>query len=149
MEKTPKIELGNLHWAQGDATGVVPYIYNTDRSAIRLYSENYNFDILPLHGEKGMTTRQMALAACAEYFGENFYDISTVSVFENSFSFPTQMVKFVCAGSSLDTITFSTKEVDYMQKRYNKHMESVAKLKAKMEREEAERLAEQNAIMDF
>jgi hypothetical protein len=149
MEKEPKIELQNLFWATGDKTGAVPYIFNTTQTAIKLYSEEYNFDVLPLQGEKGMSNNQKALAACAEYFGENFYSVSSAHVFENSFSFPTQMIKFVCNGSQLDTINFSKKEISYMQKRYNKYMESAAKLKAKLEHEEAERLAEQNAIMDF
>ena len=145
----PKITVGNLNWARGDETGVVPYVFNKNRTAIKLYHGDFNFEILQLRDIKGMSDSQKALDACAAHFGENFYNVTPYTVFEGSFSQAEQLVRFVCAGCEFDNVHFSQKDIATMRKNYNKLLERTKLLNERIEKKHQAKKAEQDAIMDF
>ena len=146
----PKITMENLNWARGDETGVVPYVFNKNRTAIKLYHEDFNFEILQLRDIKGMSDSQKALDACAAHFGENFYNVMPYTVFEGSFSEVEQVVRFIFAGGcSADEIPFSEKDISIMRKKYNKLLERTKLLNERIEKKHQAKKAEQDAIMDF
>ena len=150
MTKEAKITMENLNWARGDETGVVPYVYNKNRTAIKLYHEDFNFEVLQLRDIKGMSDAQKALDACAAHFGENFYNVTAYTVFESSFSEAEQLIRFILAGGcSADELPFSGKDISTMRKKYNKLVERTRLLNERIEKKHKAKQAEQDAIMDF
>lgn len=149
MEKTPKISLKNLKWVRGQETGVVPFIYNNTSTAIKLYHEDFGFEILQLCDEKEMSKNQQALVACANHFGENFFHVSATTVFESSFSQIEQFIRFLLADSDLDKIQFSHKDIATMRKNYNKLLKKYDRLNARENENAKAKQYEQYKIMDF
>ena len=142
MGKTPKIEMRNLYWAYGIKTGTIPYIFNNDKTAIKLYSKYFDFDIIQLKAE------QSACEALGEYFQESFLPLSRIKVYEQSFSTFEQELKRILHGS-YDFQPFSHKDVDNMMKSYNKYMYNEHQRKIEQEKYQKARQTEQDAIMDF
>ena len=151
MEKQPKILMRNLYWAYGKKTGAVPYIFNKDKSAIKLYHKDYNFDVLNLD-RKGMPRSQQLFEALNTYFGEDFTLISSIKVYEYGLPAFEQVVRHAIYGA-YDFQPFSQKDIETMQKRYNKHMQrKLQKEEEKKQRYTAKREkqdATQDVIMDF
>ena len=149
MEKEQKIEMRNLHWAYGDKTGLVPYIFNQDKTAIKLYSEEYNFDILRLDRYKTMPISNQLCLALNSYFQDDFRPASKISVYEQGFPLVKHIINNIIYGNDFDDIPFSIKEIAHMQKVFNRHMDRVRRREEKEVRAEKERNKQQSTIMDF
>lgn len=149
MEKEQKILMRNLHWAYGDKTGVVPYIFNQDKTAIKLYSEEYNFDILRLERFKPTPKSQQLVMALNTYFQDDFRLASKISVYEQGFPLVKHIINNIIYGNDFDDIPFSIKEIAHMQTAFNRHMDRVRRREEKEDRAEKERNKQQSTIMDF
>lgn len=142
MGKEPKIEMRNLYWAYGINAGAIPYIFNNDRTAIKLYSEQFNFDTIQLQPE------QPATDALDEHFQELIVPISKIRVYEEGFSFVEQTIRHALYGA-YDFQPFSHKDIAKMQTKYNAYIAQKTVQEEQESIAKQERQAEQDAIMNF
>ena len=155
MNKEPKIRMKNLHWVYGEKTGLVPYIYNNKQTAIKLYHEDFGFEILQLGqlDDDIMWWSERAERACNAHFKDKFEAVDRLDVYEQTLSMFEKIKKEILdSNKGFDELPFSSKELGKMVKRYNNYMETKRILEAKQaqkrQRTEAQR-AIQEATMDF
>ena len=150
MTREPKIKLENLYWAHSNKTGAIPYIFNNKQTAIKIYSTNYNHQIIQLPTVLG-TTKTLTSAACealGSYFDTKFETCPRFDVFESGFSLANQIVRATIANGA-DNIRFSQRDIEKMRVSYNKKLIREQAKQARIEQAQQFDKADQEAIMDF
>ena len=150
MAKEAKIKLKNLYWAYSEDMGVVPYIFNNDTTAIKVFSEHFGYKVLDLTSESIMDTKitQKAIATLDKEYGEGFAMWSTFDVFDKTFTLAEKIIRTNMAGGC-DNIRFSAKDIERMRTKYNKHMARKRAEEEKRYQKENRDEIEQENIMNF
>ena len=152
MGKTPRLEIGNLHWVYSKTTGSVPFMFNNNFTSIKLLYENYGFPILVLPADPDNHTVSKRLddacLAIGDYFHDEFEFVPTLDVFDSSYSTFIQNWKIDMACGT-HNLTFTQKDIEKMRVKFNKHMHRQQQIRDEFSKALKEQEAEQQALRDF
>lgn len=148
MGKEQKILMRNINWVYGDKTGAVPYIFNQDKTAIKLYSEEFNFDVLRLDRYQTMPKSEQLQTALCTYFQDDFIPLSKIRVYEEGIPQLSQMLRHARYGA-YEFQPLSHKDISRMRRQYNKYMAASRQQQEQERRDRAARKEAQDTIRTF